>query len=749
MMMGEVNMKSLRYLYLAGIALLALILAGCGGGGGGGRAVTGGTGFLATIGADAGAGGGGLSRSRGTAIVAKLDAGATIQAFDFTTGALLATGTIGTDGKGTINLPPGKTVAVVVKGTCNGKPYRLSLIIPAVVEDNSEYIAGPAETLAAEALAEKYYGKGTVIDTGTWEDVLEAATTLLGDEANDMSVGGGFVAGTTFGAAGSIDPEKAGDVIAAVPETIDDNLAKAKNAVLMVNRAGVPFKVFVDEEVPDLTQVAEETKNGITDVHLEDFADKYRILGERLGEMFFPAINGDYWYGSDTIGIDNLEVGKAYKLVDTRAGHQYELQDYPAGNVAGVVTIIKENVGDTLTLTSRESGGTWTLTERSTADTLLNYTVILPDSEPAGANPTITANISLRDKYITTPITLTGTVSLAGPDGGPYTTAVFTGTLTSLEVNATSQTTLKFPATVPVGAPEGWSTYYYPTEITLNSLYGRFAAGGLVATVSGAYSMKMTPTQVMDDLLPLPTEITLTNAALSVSGNEKSFSLSGSGGIKISYPEGGVDPNDIAHQIFPTEFNITNLSASLNGGQVTATGSLSLKGQVILMDGTDSVFPTEVGLNGTYVNTHSGTSFTGALTGKWDNPGDDPTLKTVHYTLTATGTLKRAHYQDFDADLKFETDGLGGATLTVTKLGWATQYLTGTVIGTFNADGTDIATAELDLTSQDGVLFHMHKDLTGEVSVGATKVGDIEQSGGGVRVLFTDDYVEYLIGAAP
>lgn len=732
-------MRSLRYLYPVGIVLLALILAGCGGGGGGGRTLTGGTGFVTTIGADAG---GGEALSRDSGIVAKLDAGAVIQAFDFTTGTLLATGTIGDNGMGNINLPPGKTVAIVVTGTRGGKPYRLSTVIPTVIADNQTYIAGPAETLAAEALAEKFYAKDTVIDKDTWSGLLDTAQQLITDNPDpDMSVGGGYVAGTAFGAADSLNPEAAADVIDGVPDIIDNGLAKAKNAVRLINTAGVPFKVFLDEEVPDLEAVAEATANGIADVNIRAFADKYRILGDRLGELFFPAINGDYYYdGQSGVGIDDLEVGKAYKVIGDRTPEN-ALEDYPARNVAGVVTIVKENEGDTLTLTSRKNGTTWTLTEKSTADSRLNYTVILPDGVASRANPTIAASISLTDKDITTPLTLVGTVRLTGPAGGPYTTVVFTGAVTSLEVNATSQTTVKFPATVPEGAPESWDTYYYPSEITMNSLNGRFSSGGLVATVSGAYSMKMTPTVVMDNLVPMPTELTLTSAALSVSGNGKSFSMSGSGAVKCSYQEGGFYP-----KIFPTEFSITNLTASLNGGQVTATGSLSAKGQIIKKDGTNSVFPTDVSLNGAYANTVSGTSFSGALTGKWDNPGDDPDLKTLQATITVQGSLKRANHQDFSADLRFATDGAGSGTLTVTKLGWTNQYLTGSATGTMNADGNGLETAELTLTNQDGVKFEMNQAFIGQVSVGAEKFGDIEQDSGAVRVNFTDDTFDYLVG---
>lgn len=739
-------MRDARFLFVSAVVLVALVVTGCGGGGGGGgAAITGGTGILMTIGADAG--GGGLGRSRDGVITAKLDAGAVIEAFDFATGTKLATGTIGADGKGTISLPASKTVVVTVTGTRDGKQYRLSLIIPSTTTGQTEYEADPATTMAAEAVAEKLgYAEGTVvaIDNKTWDDVVAAAEAyIVANPDPDMWIGGGLIeTGKAFGAEGSINVEELGDVVDSVPETIDNDMVKAKNAVFQIKEAGVPFKTLLDEEIPDVGMVAEATGNAIDDAHLEQYAEKYRVLADRINDLIIPAVIGGFTTPPQQLGdptgglsIMDLELGKAYQVIGRENG--LLMLEEIAGGEAGKVKIILVDGATTYALRGTPSAGdtVWTLVQTSSSDAQLNYSVAVN----SGTAPTL--NISLRDNDITTPLTFDGRATTVGPAGGPYTSITITGALSSAEVVANGTATLKFPEQ-PLGRVVIEENY--PSEVDINLTNGTFRAGTISATASGSLVMMMTPVAISGlPSLPLPTEITLTNASLTVNADGHVSSVSGSGTIKTSY----VETEEGMPDILPTEFTVTSFSASLDGGQVTATGSLSVKAVVPDKSGDiGEVLPTEATLNGTFTNNHNGTSFTGTLTGVWDNPSVDATPANVQGTVTAVGTLKRAHYEDFSLNLAVVADGEGTAALTINTLGWTNSNLTGAGAFAFDEDG-NVTEATLTVTNQDDVQFVLDQDYSGTVSVGGTEVGTISQNGTAAQVHFTADGSNlYLFG---
>lgn len=741
-------MRSLRFLCLIGVVLAALILAGCGGGGGGGAAITGGAGITTTIGASTDP----TSTKSGTrddAISAPLDAGAIIEAFDFTTKVKLATGTIGADGKGSISLPPGKTVLVTVTGKRGGKDYRLSLIIPTTTGADTEYVAGPSTTVAAEALGNEYYGENKQIDQESWDVVVAAADTYFAaNPAADVNVGGDLIpAGKAFGDEGSI-AVVLDDVKHAVPQVLGE-LAMAKNAIQQIRDAGAPIKNLLDEEVPDARMVAESTFEGIGNVNMDAVISKYRILGDRLSFLILPAMAGDFAYepaeGSPQfgVGIMDLEVGKAYRVAQFLQGEDLWLEDYAAGNTAGVVTIIRADGNDTHTLTARLSGNTWTISERSSADARLNYTATFPADIPEVENPTISASISLSDQFITTPLTLNGTAQAIDAVGEALAQIVITGSIGSAEFAGSAKTTLTLDE--PRSGFDGWDGPI-PTAIKVENLTGTLRANGLVATISGGLDAKLEMAEIGQDWLPLPTEMTLTNGAIAATANGKSFSLSGSGVLKM--PEmnrSGVDYTDF----MPTEFSATNVSLNINN-QVTVAGKLVIKGELIENDGDTIVAPTEFQLQGEYHNNHSGTHLTGGnIHATWDNPGNDPAPNNTECTLVITGVLNTATHGVFEADLEFTTDGQGRAFLTITKLGWATQNLHGTGSGDITADG-EIEDASLTLINQDGVTITLSQDLSGTVSVNDQTLGTIAEDEYGIKVSFAaDDSFRYLIGNAP
>jgi len=223
--------KQLLWLLLAVLCGLAMVLAGCSGSNS--KSLKGGVPLI--IGADT-MPGAGFTKGAVT-IAAPLDAGATVQAINFRTGEVVATGTLLADGTVSITLPAGLTVAVVITGKRGGKDYRLSLLIPVVpsADDPEPFIATPQSTVATEALAESHFHEP--IDPATYAAAYNAASSFA---SADVSLGGGIVkTGSSFGN-NSLDTTAAKPVTDVTSLPLNGKLSLAKNAVIQFNNYREP-----------------------------------------------------------------------------------------------------------------------------------------------------------------------------------------------------------------------------------------------------------------------------------------------------------------------------------------------------------------------------------------------------------------------------------------------------------------------------------------------------------------------------
>lgn len=740
-------MRQYRFALLAGIALFALILAGCGGSGGGGGAITGTTGIATTIGATTDVA---TNRSGGRSsdISAPLDRGALIEAFDFTTRTKLATGSVGADGKGVINLPAGKTVLVTVTGTRNKKRYRLSLIIATTTAAQTSYVAGPASTLTAEALG-KYYGKGIELDTDSIQKVKDAADAYFDAHPSaDVCLGGALMReGKAYGASDGINATELASVVQSVPSENElGDLPMAKNAVQQLRDATIPLEAIVSDEIPDIETVAEQTANALSQVDVAELSDSYRILTDRLGDYILPLATGSLSYNAKVYtDVMDLPVGKAYKITSALNAMETVLVDYPSANTPNVIKILRFQPDGVYTTTfQRLTQVTMKATVTCTGDSSLLYTSTFNTAIPSGADPAVSVSASFKDKYISTPLAFQGTFNVTGPRQGPYSSASLSGQLSSAEANCKGGVSVFFPSALPSGAPKGASVYKYPTRVTFSNLSASLKSGTTSGSVSGGMDIKLTPEEIDGQLRPIPTDVTLTNGAIAATTGGKTSRVSGSGAFKMSTAPGGEGmPNFI-----PTIFSITGFSASLNNGQITASGSISFKGRATKMGDTYTDFPTDASLTGKYANTKSGLSFDGSLDGKWTNPGDNKKYSQLQYAINAKGTLSRTNYRDIVVDLAFSTNGAGGATLNVNKLAWATQSLQGSGNGRVDDNG-NVEITRLTLVYRNGVKLTLDQNMSGLVSVNDEQMGTIGKDEYGVKVSFKDKTFRYLVGGAP
>lgn len=733
--------------FVIGLLLVAFLLVGCGGGGGSKKGdLTGGgltdPGIKVTVLPDTAFQGDAAYASGPSKVPANnseqqigspLDKGATIEAFDFETKQSLGKTTVGDDGKGTLTLPAGKTVLIVVTGKRDGKDYRLSAIIPFVEESGNCYV-GPAQTLAAEAIGQKYYGE-TGIDDQTWQDVLDEANNVLnGEEEIDFSIGGGFVAGTDFGAPGSIDEGKAGDIIAAVPAEINSKLIKAKHTVKLINQTAIPLQGLMDQEYLGVYEIAAETYDGIQNAGLSAFVEKYTELGRSLGEMVDPLVFHGFEYEDKwEATLNDLEIGKKYKVDDDMHWH-WKLVD-SSGGTAGVITIIRE-IGDvTLTMTAKKAGGNWEFTQTSSADAQLNYTVSMPNNE----NNTGNWAMSFKDKNITDPITFNGSVS-AAKIGNNKIQATYSGKLISKEVELDAKVTA-----IQEGNDEDGG---YMSKLTLQNLSAKYAESQLEASVTAAkVDVSMQRVEMGSGnwawYKSAPASYNVENLKADITADGKKSSLGFSGKIECeSYKVGG--GHDL--KTLPTKIEASSLTASLNDGSVLVKGSLSGTAEVKEVNGEKIAYPTKFSLTNAEYTRKDNTSLMGSFVGEWKNPGVDLSANHINGTINVDARLQRAGYEDLTVDLKLTADGAGNVALVVNRLGWQNSYFTGSGAAVMSA-GYNPDTANLTLTSNTGVVIEFtDKDMNGSVKVDGEQQGAIAKEGKAVKVTFTDDFVAYLIG---
>ncbi|MGI6295189.1 MAG: hypothetical protein ACOX3G_03805 [Armatimonadota bacterium] len=727
---------------MTGLLLATLVLTGCGGGGGGANGIAGGSGVEITVLPDTYYTGTsstplGISKASGSnsehQIVAKLDTGAKIEAFDFETGDKLGETNVGNDGKGILRLPSGKTVLIIVTGKRNGKPYRLSTIIPSVNKSGECYV-GPAETLAAEAIAQKHY-RQTPIDDSTWESVLEAAQDLLEQvETPDISIGGGLITDAAFGTPGSID--QAGEsIINEVPDEIDSSLIKAKNIVRRINETATPLQDILHQEYLGINDIAFATYQGIEAAGLGDTFNKYQLLGDRLSQMMIPLLDeGFYFNGDYDVTLDELEVGKKYKLAEGE--WSYEVTEIPGG-VAGKVTVIKENgPNEVLTVVAREVGKLWEVKQTSSSDSNLNYTITMSlDNDGDPENFTI----SLKDKDITTAVTFNGSINTV--KNGSAVTTTFAGSLTSKEVNVTQA-----KATI-------YQDKHKVNRVVIQNLQASYQAGSLKATIRGQMAADIESKEAAsgsytwEEYRPTSIDVSELKIEVTADGKTSSFNLSGKIDV-VNFQRGNEWYTSVISS--PTNIEALSFSASLDNDSVKVEGTLEASAELRTVGSVQRVFPTRFVLSNCKYIRKGKTSLNGTFTGEWENPGYDKSSGYPEGTIDVDATLKRAGYDDLAVKLKLDADGSGGVVLTVTKLGWSDIYFAGSGAATWSAGTSAINTATLTLESNNGVTIDFtDKNMNGSVKVGGVEKGTISKDEFGAKVDFpngtTTDTI-YLIG---
>lgn len=479
-------MRAKALLYSAGFLLLLTLLAGCGGGGGGSTPE-----LAATLNLSTDTMSVSLAASSRAVVGAALDEGGIVTVYNFLTGEVIVTGTLDAQGKSTVEVPAGLTVAIVITGTQGdpAKNYRLSLVIPTVPIDGGDYTADPATSIAAEAVAQKYYGtqiiSQSVLDVAT----ADAQAFVTANADADFSLTGDLITGTgtDFGKDAGLGADL-DEIVNGVPDETN-GVALAKIAVQQIKEAGVPLVAMVSLERPD-----------VDGIFTTEVTAKYKALGSRLDKLIMPALAGDLELSgspSDRLSIFDLAVGNAYQVIGEDFGR---LVIEPNGTASGKIVITAdsppgETPAGTYRLEASKSGTTWTVTQTFTGDELQHYTVTVPeavqDGVNPGANPSFTGNISLTDSAFTTPITFNGTASAVGADPDQYTQWTFTGTLTSENVTSSGTFQANFPSTVPAGA-EAWDNIYdFPTAASMTNGNITVTGGGTTIALTGNISVEM------------------------------------------------------------------------------------------------------------------------------------------------------------------------------------------------------------------------------------------------------------------
>ncbi|MGC8863026.1 MAG: hypothetical protein ACP5R5_09675 [Armatimonadota bacterium] len=476
----------LAFLLAAGVALTGC--GGGGGGGGGGQAITPGVSIM--VGADT-AVGTAMSESRQgstravTNLVAPLDDGAVVSVYNFQTGDLIKTGTLSGGWCELKDIPAGLSLAIVVTGKRAGKDYRLSTLVPVVVESGAQYVADPTTSVAAEAFALQHFAKNKVFSQDDLAPVLNAARQFAQTHSDaDFSVGGGIFTGTAFGKSGSLNASAPdiNNVIASVG-TIDDKLARAKNTVTLIEEAGTPLRALLDPELVDFRNV-----------FTEQVISRYQTLAENMGKLLLPAISiGGMLMagGPDDLTIGSLTLGRRYIVTGTNPDGRLIIQDAGAGTPNQISIQRDLSLGGSsgvYTVVGKKTGSNWEITQTFTGDSQQQYTMVVPEvsfGQGPGANPTLAGTASLKDKNFTTPITLSVTLAASGADPDHYTSITFNGTLVTPQVSSSGAFRADFAASPPPGAAQWQKHYDFPTAFSMTD--GRIVVktGSKTITIEG------------------------------------------------------------------------------------------------------------------------------------------------------------------------------------------------------------------------------------------------------------------------
>jgi len=525
-------MKPRSLLLLTCLVGWALLLAGCGGGGGGPSEKPG-VGLL--VGADT------AYSDRQTPVGsypqggAPLDAGARVTVYGFASGQEMASGTLDSNGWCSLHVTPGGTAAVVITSAGGGKSWRISAIIAVIAVGGGRCIADPATSIAAEAIAQKHFGK-TEIDQDTISAVLAKAVEYLGAHpAADCSLAGGLICGTAFGAPGSLNTGELQGVIAAVPNTINSSIVAAKHCVQQIREAGVPLTSMLAQERPD-----------IQGLFTDQVAAKYEALIRRLHTLMLPAMFGGMAY-QDSQGdvtwptVFDLQIGGGYKAQlhdDEGSGWKdrwFEITDDPSVSVPNQITIVYATEpgitpSGTYTLTAKRQGIGWTVTQTFTGDPSQLYTVSIPSiTDDPGQNPLYSLRISLKDMEFTTAATFEGTLSATGADRWSYTRIVLDGKLTAQPVTAQGRFQADFPSSVPPEAdPDEQDIYDFPLGFSMTNAAITVGSGSSAIGFTGGISVSTESFVALGRPMIVPKHVEMTGAYSNAhSGLEFDGSITG------------------------------------------------------------------------------------------------------------------------------------------------------------------------------------------------------------------------------
>lgn len=499
-------MKVRALLYSTILLLLLTLLSGCGGGGGGGGGDTT-PGSALTLGADAQYAATRAATRAEAVLGAKLDAGANVTAYELATGLQVATGVLDSSGFVTLTVPSDKALIVVITGTSASKAYRLSIVLAQVPVD-AEYVADPATSITAEAVATKFLSSGKTLAQSDIDAVQEAAVSFVTSHPDaDYSVGAGPILELGSGdVAGSIDGIELADVIAVVPnpDTVNDKIVLAKNAVQQIKEAGIPLEAMVSQERPD-----------VEGIFTTEVSAKYDALWTRLNKLIIPA-HGNLMYNGQRMQTGDLTMDQAYKVTDYNYGNPIIVDD-PANNQAGQITITYETPPGEMpagiyTVVAKKVGARWILTQTFSGDPQQEYVFDTPDinlgTNPS--NPSYTATASVKDSNFTTPVTFEGAISATGPDTDHYTQITFTGTLSSPNVSSSGTFQANFPSSVPSGAEIGDKTYDFPISASMSNANITVTGGGTTIALTGNISVEMVTFMGDYGLEIAPKNITMT-----------------------------------------------------------------------------------------------------------------------------------------------------------------------------------------------------------------------------------------------
>jgi len=758
--------KQLLWLLLAVLCGLAMVLAGCSGSNS--KSLKSGVPLI--IGADT-MPGAGMTKGAAT-IAAPLDAGATVQAIDFRTGDVVATGTLSADGTVTITLPAGLTVAVVITGKRNGKDYRMSLLIPVVPSADvvAPFIASPQSTVATEALAQAHFHEA--IDPATYQAAYNAASSFA--EA-DVSLGGGIVkSGSSFGN-NSLDATAAKPVTDVTSLPLNGKLSLAKNAVIQINNYQQPFfqleKEFLSENENTIMVATESLSHAFSNINWSDLQTKYSGMVDRLSKLILPSISGTMTYNGNLVDFTGLTLGHGYdatftdNLVRGMGGKAITLTDNATLNTANQYTI---KMG-TETLVIKKVNGNWDFTETSTADTTLNYHLSYPDTENyqlSLSSNTFTASLSLKDTDVATPVAFNGTLSLTPKLAASTVTIAFNGTISSTELNASGNISIDFPITSVLSITSGHASIVFPpltgpTSFSMTNASLHFAYGNnelrLSGTITGTGDLKQDGN---GKSYVWPKTINLTNGKLYAEASGYSLSLSGDIAMTgQSYPKQdtvefiptSLSLNNIALEIHTKAVEAQTKDAGLPATTIRMTGNFSAA--ITVVAGTDKVLPKSLSLNGTYTNSQTTIDFSGSINGSCTNTTIPDNMKNIKASFSVQGTLKKYDRVFYDVNVALNSDGNGNLTGNINNLQWSDCYLRGNLSITLPSDSEQLQNATLTLTNQDGVKFNIalaSGTPSGTITVGADKEADlaIGQTPGTIDVTFIDSTTDsiYLLG---